>query len=150
MHSKGQFRYFEDADDDGNGTKQKGFIDLREVQQVTNDKEVLLIVMNTGRIFELVAESAQEAALWSSFLRKELTDCGVELPEAGAGGIAAGAGDGEVAMRLKKKKSMMSRLSREAGVQPASQPASVIAERQARVVIQIGGKTVVDVGGGRR
>ena len=77
----GQFRYFEDADADGNGITQKGFIDLRDVQQVTNDKEILLIVMNTGRIFELVSEREQEAALWSSFLRQELTDCGVELPD---------------------------------------------------------------------
>ena len=106
----GQFRYFEDADADGNGTKQKGFIDLRDVQQVTNDKETLLIVMNTGRIFELVSERAQEAALWSSFLRQELTDCGVELPDPGAGG--ADGTEGDVAMRPKKKKSIMSRLSK--------------------------------------
>lgn len=110
----GQFRYFEDADADGNGVKQKGFIDLRDVQQVTNDKEVLLIVTDKGRIFELVSEHEKEAALWSSFLRKELIDCGVDLPDANGGGGADGA-DGAVQMRPKKKKSMMSRLSKAGG-----------------------------------
>jgi hypothetical protein len=92
----GQFRYYEDADSEGNGKNQKGHINLQTVTGCGSDKDVL-VIGTTDRNWELVADSAQEAAMWAKFIQQELLECGIDL--AAAAGAAAGAAGGGVERR---------------------------------------------------